>query len=260
MGYYLLDNRNPNRDMFYTSRNKALVGVVVHCTAGLEDLDFIGTDHSAENTARYAATTSRAVSWHSGNDSDSTIELLPASYTGWHCRGYNSSTYGHEISKRHMVWSSMPDRWVTETLTRAAKHMGKIARENGIPVRKITKTQLDKAIAAGNPSMGGFVGHRELDPTRRTDPGADFPWDRFLSIAQSTTTEEEDMPTVEEIWGAKVGRGDNRRSLAEVLVNAERDAAIARALAERAAKGDTLTDAQMAAVITAAVVAAKYAP
>ncbi len=244
------------------------MGVVVHCTAGVEDLSMSGTDSSAENTARYAGTTTRQVSWHAGNDSDSIIELLPPHYVAWHTIGYHDATYGHEISKRHMTWTGMPAAWVTATLTLAAQHMGKIARDAGIPFRHISKEQLDKAIAAGDPSMGGFVGHRQLDPTRRTDPGTDFPWERFLTMARGETTtnpiEEEDV-TPEQFQSmlfnalnnGMVGRDENRRSILTMLAETARNAEIARALAERAAKGDTLTDAQMAAVID--TVARKYA-
>lgn len=61
------------------------------------------------------------------------------------------------------------------------------------------------------------------------------------------------MPTAAEIasavWAAGVGRGDSRRTLAEVVVQAAADAAAARALAERAAAGDTLTDDQITEII-----------
>src|SRR5688500_6361688 len=98
MGFYLLDNPNPNGPFYYTTRRGKILAMVVHITAGLEDLDATN-DHSAEATARYAATTSRPVSWHLGSDTDSGFHLLPASYTAFHVRGYNSTTIGHEISK-----------------------------------------------------------------------------------------------------------------------------------------------------------------
>lgn len=195
MGYYLLDNHNPNGDHFYTSRLRPLLAIVVHCTAGLEDKDLIGADNSAEGTARYCATTDRDVSWHSGSDSDTWVDLLPYYYTAWQCVNYNSSTAGHEISKLDMSWADEPAEWVTRTLTVAARGLYTLAVRYGIPLRHATKAELDNAIATGGPPVG-FIGHRELDPTRRTDPGADFPWDRFFELmkpaAPAPATDEED--------------------------------------------------------------------
>lgn len=185
---YLLEHPNPHGPHYYTTRRQKCVAIVMHCTAGLEDLDLIGVDASAEQTAKYAATTTRKVSWHSGSDSDSALQLLPASYTAWHVRNYNSATYGHEISKRDMTWGDEPAGWVTATLRRAADHLGPVAESLGIPIRRITKVQLDRAIATQRPDLGGFIGHDVLDPTRRTDPG-DFPWERFFDMATGSEVE-----------------------------------------------------------------------
>lgn len=158
---------------------------MVHITAGLEDFDGVD-DHSAEATARYAASTDRAVSWHSGSDSDSSLELLPVSFTAWHVQGYNSRTVGHEISKRSPDWRNAPAAWVEATLAHAARHLAPVARSLYVPIRKATKSELDAAIAR-NGAPVGFIGHHELDPSRRSDPGRvgnvdTFPWGRFLEL------------------------------------------------------------------------------
>jgi hypothetical protein len=198
VSYYLLDHRNPHGDHFYTSRRGSILAIVVHITAGLEDLDGVD-DHSAENTARYAATTDRQVSWHSGSDADSSLDLLPASYTAFHVHGYNSPTYGHEISKRETDWRDDPPGWVAKTLGRAAAHLAPKAAELGIPIRKAKKAELDAAIAV-NGAPVGFIGHWELDPSRRSDPGRvgnldTFPWDPFLAALRGPGTQEDDMWT-----------------------------------------------------------------
>lgn len=212
MNYYLLDHRNPNRDNFYSTRRNPVLAITVHITAGLEDLDLEGIDHSAENTARYAATTNRKVSWHSGSDSDTHLYLLPSTYTAWHNRGYNSCTYGHEISKRSPDWRGMDPLWVRATLHQTALALRPIAIEYDIPLRLASLRELDTAINRGGPPVG-FIGHHTLDPGRRSDPGHvrfvgdTFPWHQLfqaITTIHSTpppypiTPEEEEVSVLTE--------------------------------------------------------------
>lgn len=187
MGYALLDRPNPTGPNFYTTRRNKLLGYLLHITAGLEDLDATD-DQSAEGVVRYAQSTTRDVSWHVSSDTDSTIELLPPGYTAWHASAYNSTTYGHEMSKLNTDWRRMSSTWISRTLDQAAKHAAKICAAHGIPVRKATKAELDAAIAAGARGKPvGFLSHYEVDPGRRDDPGRlpgtrtdTFPWSAFL--------------------------------------------------------------------------------
>lgn len=188
-GYWLLDNPNPNGPHYYTSRRKPLRQIVIHITASVEDQDMRGGDESAEQTARYAATTERQVSWHVGADSDSWVPLLPPGYTAWHASDYNSSTYGVEISKRDTTWRNEPPAWVEATLSNAAAACRPIVERYGIPLRRLTRAQVD----AGEK---GFVYHSDLDPSRRFDPGDDFPIRRFFELIK----EDDDMPTAEDLW------------------------------------------------------------
>lgn len=177
MSFYLLDRPTAGRN-FYTTRRQPVLAVVVHVTAGLQGAPQ-GADSSAEKTARYAATTSRAVSWHSGSDSDSHLQLLPDSYTAFHCKGYNSATIGHEISKRDTSWHDEDLGWTARALRQAADCLR--PRVRNIPLRRASRAELDRAIASGGPPVG-FVAHSDLDPSRRSDPGADFPWAAFLTL------------------------------------------------------------------------------
>ena len=191
-GFFLLDNPNRHGEHFYRTRRGPLLAVVLHITAGLEDLDGVA-DHSAEQTARYAATTDRAVSWHSGSDTDSALDLLPWSMTAFHVQGYNSTTAGHEISKTSPDWRGMPAKWVEATLRRAADHLRPKMAAAGIPFRYATKAELDREIAkgaAGRPV--GLLYHWQLDDDRRQDPGQvgsidTFPRSRFLELLTGPT-------------------------------------------------------------------------
>ena len=190
---YLLEHPNPyhlaGTPHWYATRRGGVLAIVVHITAGLEDLDATD-DHSAENTARYAATTDRKVSWHSGSDADSALDLLPAGYTAFHVQGYNSTTYGHEVSKADTDWRDAPEPWRTRTLTNAAQHLAAKASQLDVPRRHATRAELDHAIATGGGPVG-FIGHHELDPARRSDPGLvrgvdTFPWDDFFALMGAT--------------------------------------------------------------------------
>ncbi len=184
MGYALLDQPNPNGPHYYTRRKGSLVAFVQHITAGLQDYGMEGDDHSAEKVVRYAQTTTRAVSWHTSVDSDSVVELLPLNYTAFHCRGYNSRTAGQEISKRGTDWRSAPDDWVRRTLRNSAKAWAPKVKKYGMPLRHATRSEVDRSIA-GDGRPVGFVGHFQLDPERRSDPGEvgtldTFPWARLF--------------------------------------------------------------------------------
>lgn len=201
MNYTLLDRPNPNGPHYYTTRNEPLLAIVMHITAGLEDLDTVD-DHSAENTAEYCRTTDREVSWHSGSDADSFLYLLPPTHTAWHATSYNSCTYGHEQSKKHTDWRTVPADWVGKTIRNAAKCLAPVVAQYGVPIRKATRAELDRERAnfrAGRPwKPVGFISHAELQPADRTDPGLvgtvdTYPWaDLFAALADPNAQEAEE--------------------------------------------------------------------
>lgn len=198
MSYYLLDN-TPARTNFYRQRRGPVLGVVIHVTAGLQGLP-TGADSSAEATARYALTVrDRQVSWHSGSDRDSNLRLLPDDYVAFHCQGQNTHTIGHEISKRDTTWADEDPRWVAKTLEQAVESLRPRVRALGIPLRRATAAELERAKATGGPPVG-FLAHSDLDPSRRSDPGRDFPWARLMRLfappPPPNTEEDTDMRVV----------------------------------------------------------------
>ena len=76
-------------------------------------------------------------------------------------------------------WSGLPPAWRRATVRNmarcASRYASWIERKHGvvIPARRITRAESENRIP-------GFLGHGERDPGRRSDPGAEFPWDTFL--------------------------------------------------------------------------------
>ena len=181
--YYLLDNPNPNGPFYYTTRRTCQHGfagkphlIVIHTAENLPDWD--GIDTGAEKIAQYAATTTRAVSWHETIDSDSTIPMLPGEYTGFHVRNFNTCGYGIEIATQAAKWYGSPDSWRYAVLNRLADSLVVICKKYDISPVHLSRAEID----AGKK---GIVGHHILDSTRRTDPGVAFPWDYVIKQTQA---------------------------------------------------------------------------
>lgn len=180
---------------YYTTRRGSILGIVLHVTAGAQDLGMVGQDGSAASTIAYSQKTDRPSSYHGIVDSDSVTDTLPDSYTAFGAVGYNSRCLHLEIANLDAVWAGKPARWVEATLRNAAAWCAPRVARYGLPLRLADKASVDAALATGRPF--GFTYHAWLDPTRRRDPGRDFPWQQFAgylitpALAQSL---EDDMP------------------------------------------------------------------
>ncbi len=192
--YHLLDQPNTagTGAHYYKTRNgPGIKAIVLHGTAGRDDRDMLGIDTSVDGELRYLTVRKDWVSFHSVSDSDSHRRVIPDSYTGAHCKGYNSTTIGHEFCRREMDWRNDPSRWVEAVLRQGAESLRDRARALGIPLRQAKKWELDQAIAKDGPPVG-FIQHGTLDPDRRTDVGQvklsdgsridTFPWKRFFEL------------------------------------------------------------------------------
>ena len=196
MSYYLLDHPNPNGPFYYPTRRCAFGHpylIVVHTAEALPDCD--PSDTSAESVARYGATTTRPVSWHATVDSDSIIQMLPPEYTAFHAHGYNSCSLGIELATQADAWAQSPQWWIDLIIDRAAFVCADWVKQYQIPVRRITRRQADEA-------EGGFISHAALDPGRRRDPGAAFPWQQFLARVSEFVYEEDDVKIENATWDA----------------------------------------------------------
>lgn len=189
MQFYLLENENPNapvrsdgnRFWGYPSRRKPVDLVVMHVPVAIQDL--VGQDETAEKVAAYFARTERKVSAHVAIDADSTVDLLPDTYTAFHVRGYNSRSVGIECGWDWNDWGRVPDRDL-QVIRRVAEWVRPICDKYSIPPRRLTRQQVDAGFS-------GFVAHADLDPTRRKDPGPGFPWSALFSMIN-----DEEDPTV----------------------------------------------------------------
>jgi N-acetyl-anhydromuramyl-L-alanine amidase AmpD len=176
-GYYLIDHDTSKVRKFYTSRKKSIQVIVLHTAENLPDTD--GIDSGAENVSRYGASTDRQVSWHVTVDSDSTIRNLPDGYTAFHVQGYNGISLGLEIATQAHRWKSTKDRtsWERKVLARTAEVVKDWAEEHSIPLKRLSKSEVDRGIR-------GIVSHSALDSSRRSDPGVGFPWDELFELLE----------------------------------------------------------------------------
>lgn len=206
-GFYLLDHhRNRNRQPgpageadtrpWYETRricHHGILGphlIVIHDPETLPD--FTPPYAEAERVAAYGATTTRA-SWHDSVDADSIIPMLPATFTAWHVRGFNRCGIGLEIGAEADTWDRAPEAWLEGVIDNAARRTAQHAVAFNIPPtllfepgRRYT-SQLDPG------PVFGLIGHHPLDPTRRTDPGFTFPWDRFAGLVATYMEGDDEM-------------------------------------------------------------------
>lgn len=179
-GYYLLDH-TLTRSQYRTPRRAQPSGVVVlHSAENLPDVN--PPDTGAEGVASFIAHRTDPGSYHRVCDSDSTVALVPYDYEAFHdATGTNPHSVGISGAFRAGQWPTPPQSWrdgcVNQMASAAADYARWLQTKRGIliPAQRIT-------VAQARAGHAGFVTHAELDPGRRTDPGAGYPHDQFLAI------------------------------------------------------------------------------
>jgi hypothetical protein len=169
--------------------------VCVHTAESI--LDTIGPDTGAEAVAEWMTRRTGYGSYHDLADSDSVIQLVDYGDEAFH-DGTGSNPYSLSIS-----FALRASDWPKLTAPKRAGFLrqGAIAftrqqawlKAHGhptTPLHRVTRAQSD----AGLP---GFISHAERDPSRRTDPGPFFPWDKFFTairaaLAGPPASEEDD--------------------------------------------------------------------
>lgn len=187
----------PARSQYRHPRRAEPSGVIAMHTAE-NTPDTVAFDGGAEAVANFIRNRDTPGSYCDLVDSDSCMHLVRYMDEAFHDgTGTNPHSYGLSIATRADVWPLAPQAWRDGAIEQAAQAAGRYARwlhdRSGIviPPGRITADQA----RARTP---GFVTHAALDPTRRSDPGRDFPWDQFLA-RYTEIMEDDDMPTAEEI-------------------------------------------------------------
>ena len=176
-----LEDHPPARSQFRRTRRATVTGaIVIHTAENATDLTL--PDDGAENVAAFIARRSDAGSYHSIADSDSTVNVGRYEWEMYHeGTGGNRWSLGLSFACKAHQWPSLSPGWVESALqngaTEAANMADWVKTTTGIivPADRITAADY----RSGKP---GFISHAELDPGRRSDPGAGFPWARFLDI------------------------------------------------------------------------------
>jgi hypothetical protein len=164
MGYYLLDHP-PATQQFYPSRLTGWSGgVLIHTAENV--MDSVGPDTGAENVAAYISRRLEPGCYHILVDSDSVIEMVPATYTAFHCAasGYNSTTVGVSYACRTVDLN--PDsQWFKKATALLAGTLVRWWREAGFdPVAAARYLP-----AAETKVRPGLTTHGEAQPVDRSD-------------------------------------------------------------------------------------------
>lgn len=193
-GIYLEDHPPARRQYLVGRRRPGIRPVIVVHTAE-SGTDQTGPDPKAEGVADYIRTRSTAGSYHLIGDVDSIIQLIrfenEAAHDG---TGSNRWAISISLAMNAADWPVLPEPRRLALLDTAGLMAAIGARwfidQGHEPPRSVllSKSESDRADA------NGFISHARRDPTRRSDPGRDFPWHLFFDRYQHHLGRTTDMP------------------------------------------------------------------
>ena len=173
-----LEAHPPARHQYRWPRRMPPSGaIVVHTAENTPDLD--GPDGGAEGVARFISTRTDAGSYHTVVDADSIVRVVPYDAEAYgEGTGGNSHALHLSFATRTTTWDDLEPSRLIAMIHNGAKAAADMARwldphGKATPALRITAAGYRRGYA-------GFISHAELDPTRRSDPGASFPWGAFL--------------------------------------------------------------------------------
>lgn len=160
--------------------------VVIHAMESSE------LDLTAENMAAgisNLATTWEA-SWHYGVDRDSIVQSVRDEDVAWGAPGANRNGIQVELAGRAAQTAGQwDDPYSRAMLLLAANLTAHLCHRYVIPARRVGAEELRTAGTTGVLRARGITGHADVSlafrKSNHTDPGAAFPWPRFIATVRA---------------------------------------------------------------------------
>jgi hypothetical protein len=178
-------------------------GVLIHTTESI--MDDVGPDTGAENVAAFIARRNEPGSYHAIVDADSTVFLMPDSFTAFHCEvsGFNSQTWSISFACR-TTDLNVEHPWTQAAVARAATEIKDFWLRNGFNVlASATFVPAQATLQAA-----GLTTHGEAQPYNRSDAWTRHPQrpqleamllQGILKGINPPTPEDDDMKPLE-MW------------------------------------------------------------
>jgi N-acetyl-anhydromuramyl-L-alanine amidase AmpD len=146
----------------------------------IHDMEAPEKGETAENVARYFATTRTKASAHVCVDNNSVVQCVKDSDIAFAAPGCNNDGIQIELAGYgKQAAADWKDEYSTAMLKRAADVVAQYCLKFAIPPKHLT----DGELAAG---AMGIVGHAQVSRVYKksdhTDPGPNFPWEYFMAM------------------------------------------------------------------------------